>query len=304
MSNTDYRVCLHVGQRPQIGASAYLEIAPAGGSVDEIVAAVNATGVTAADLRARTLVSFDCEPAMALRVYSTLIGFAGRRVDFAVDGTLVETHALHTAISSVAEATEKPAEPAEYVQVSTSTRDDVVNVQPGVEMSPDDILAVRYGRRVRIATDGMDTMTALTVLVTVAGLRSRNGADRLPIMIENPSSDLFVGEGDERTAVGTEGENYRRAGNELRRSSRIDDRTTVADREQDTPRLEALRKAAAVKIEHTLTLLGSMQHPETGLWRCPRPTRHRNGDANPSLKVNEEGLVRCFRCDAARILNR
>jgi hypothetical protein len=40
--------------------------------------------------------------------------------------------------------------------------------------------------------------------------------------------------------------------------------------------------------------------PDGVLWHCPRPDRHRNGDANASMRVDEQG-ARCFRCDPEKI---
>ena len=300
MNANDYKVCLHVGARPDLGALTYVALAPASGSPDDVTAAIAAAGVTAADLRARTVVAFDCEPALALQVYATLIGFAGRRINILVGDDVIDAQLLHNTATTSAETLDKPEEAPEFVQVARQGHPDTVHVPVDGAYDDEARRAVRYGRRVRIALDGLTTDRSLVALLTVAALRARAGSDRLPLIVDSGDEELFVGEGDDKAAVGHDTETYRRAGNELRRTSRIDDRSTVVVAADDTERLTRLRMAAQVPIEHTLILLGSIQNPDTGFWRCPRPARHRNGDANPSLRV-VDGLVRCYRCDAEHV---
>lgn len=297
MSSQDYRVCLFVGDRPTIEAATFVELNPKDSSIESIVDVLAKSGVTAADLRARTIVSFSVEPFVATQIYALLVGFAGRRLDVFADGVTLHASEIHNSLTMIAEDTVRPEEGEEFLQVATTPHPEATNVDSGSELAGPTLVDVRYARRVRLATEGMTRAAMIELLLKVAAVRARNGADRLPLVCISPAEPLFDGDGDDRVARGVDLEQLRRSGNELRRTLRLDDRSTIVESGPDDSRLASLRQAAAVPIEAALQLLGSQQNPDTGYWRCPRPSRHRNGDANPSLKV-QNGTVRCFRCDA------
>ena len=297
MSSQDYRVCLFVGERPTIEAATFVELNPKDGSLESLIDVMAESGVTAADLRARTIVSFSVDAFSSLQIYALLVGFAGRRLDVHVDGTTIVATDIHNTLTAIADETVRPDEGCEFLQIANGSNPEATNIDWRTPLSDGVLVDVRYARRVRIATQGLSKVAAIELLLKIAAVRARNGADRFPLVTASPDDALFTGEGDERTAVGIDLEQIRRSGNELRRTLRLDDRSTVVAAAQDDSRLAALRTAAAVPIEFALQLLGSQQNPDTGYWRCPRPSRHRNGDANPSLKV-QNGTVRCFRCDA------
>ena len=95
-------------------------------------------------------------------------------------------------------------------------------------------------------------------------------------------------------------EDYRKLGNELRREIKIDNRNTIVEKNNLSPRIEELSQLANLNIEEALKYLGSYPDSEGIYWRCPRPERHNNGDLNPSMKINE-GKVRCYKCDNEEI---
>ena len=291
--STQYQVCIHIGQRPDVAASRFVDLTPTALTSEAALGALQGSDLTAADLRARTLfVADEAHTQEAILMYAALIGFAGRRLEFSDSDSVVDASALHQITAKVADEAERPEEQEPFVQVGSPTSQNIPFVALGATVGDTEVRSIRYAKRVRLAANELKVTEALSLLVAVSALRQRSGADRLPLLVLDADAELEEGE----MAIGIDLDTLRRAANELRRSRRIDDRDAIVEPITDTERLVALRIAAAVPIEEALVLLASVQNDETGFWRCPRPDRHRNGDANPSLKVLE-GKVRCFRCD-------
>jgi len=292
--SSQYQVCLYVGGRPEVPASRYIDLTPTGVSVEDILETFSALELTAADLRARTLfvASGDNANHTAL-VYSALIGFAGRRLDFSDGLNVFEATSLHAVNTRLVEELIRPDDIALVVQVGNAGPEGLPHVAAGTELSSTDIELIRYAKRLRLSVSGMSCVEALSLLIAVAALRQRGGADRLPSLVIDAMSPV----GDEDETDGIDLDLLRRSANELRRSRRIDDRAALVDPIEVTSRVTSLRAAADIPIEQALLMLGSHQDETTGYWRCPRPDRHRNGDSNPSLKVSD-AKVRCYRCDA------
>jgi hypothetical protein len=289
----EYQVCLHVGERPELRAFRFADVTPSATSSAAILDALSALELNAADLRARTLfVTSPSRPDAAVLAYAALIGFAGRRLDFSDSEHAFEAASLHNAHTRLTESLERPAEPDDYVQVGAPGPDGVPFITAGTELTSEQITMIRYAKRLRLYVGALGAVEALSLLIAVAALRQRGGADRLPLLVTDPLAPLT----DEGGVVGVDLDLLRRSANELRRSRRIDARDALVEPIEETPRIAMLRAAAGVAIEDALVLLGSHQDETSGYWRCPRPDRHRNGDANPSLKVTD-GKVRCYRCD-------
>jgi len=297
-----YQICLHIGKRPEILAATYVEIDPKGDTLEEVITAIEASGLTAADLRTRTLFcAVEGSNSLATMVYAALIGFAGRRLDFTtvnVEGTVGEVvvaTSLHNAASSL-ESHEAEGDPEAWVQVG-ALHPTVPSVEFGSEISDNDVSLMRRARRCRITKSEFSSYDIMTLLVTVAAFRVRNGADRLPFLVQKSEEEFDYVDGEGETIVcGIDLDSLRRAGGELRRSRRLDDRNAIVDSITPGARIQRISKAASLPVEFALTLLGSKMQQDTELWHCPRPSRHKNGDANASMKV-ADGKIRCFRCD-------
>lgn len=283
-SRRNYEVVLyHGGLQPSIdGVSAFIRLEAS--SPIDAVQSLRTSGLTPADLRARTLFLVDelADPAVTLALYAALCGFAGRRLDFSTGSAITPAAALHHG-GVTAEDAGRSDSPAELVTVGVATGDEP-SIDPSTPLDPSSISLLRYARRVALNPSTPGNQAILTQFVVMAAIRVRNGAEYFPAFL--------TGEG-----VSVELDLLRREGSELRRSIHTDVRDALVPPSEVTPRQKSLTEAAMARpMEEVLVKLGSVQDPETGYWRCTRPTRHRNGDANPSMRV-VEGLIRCFRCD-------
>lgn len=293
MSEAPYQVYLFVGANaptPPSGVT-IVDITPAEVTAEAALASLEASGLTAADLRTRVLLVVDPTYREAsVLMYAALCGFAGRRVDFTDLTEVVDARSLHLQATGAPD-TGKPEELPELVQVGLGHPDTTIVSFPAVDaLTASDVTVLRYARHARLAVADRTAKDALTLLVVASGVRMRGESDRMPVLVH----------GDEPVVAdevpGVDLEALRRAAGEARRTHRIDDRGATVDARPLTERQERLVAAAAVPVEDVLVRLGSFQNEETGFWRCPRPDRHRNGDANPSTRVSD-GRVRCFRCD-------
>lgn len=295
MADAKYQMYLYVGStppRPPRGAT-LVDLTPAAATPEAVLSALETSGLTAADMRTRILMVVD--PAFAseaVLVYSALIGFAGRRLDFTDMTAVVDARSLHTQATGAPD-TGKPEVLPELVQIGHLS-EGVASFGSMSALSSDDVTTIRFARRAHLCIGERNSKEALELLLIAAGLRVRQSSDRLPVLC-GPLETLTVDE--EGNFSGLDLDALRRAAGEARRTNRVDVRDAIVDAVPLTARQERLNAAAAVPVEDVLLKIGSFQDPETGFWRCPRPDRHRNGDANPSTRVTD-GHVRCFRCDA------
>jgi hypothetical protein len=293
-----YQVCIHVGPKPEgISKDArFVEIKLSAPTHDAVVEAFAKTDLTPGDFRAETVCSLETSPAEAILVYSALCGFAQRRVDVIAGGRIVDASKIDDIARGIKDAGKPDPVPVQ-VQVGTIKNDEVSSILFSSQLSPTDASTIRYARRVRF-NPAADVSAAITQFLVVAGLRARANVDRFPYLVN----------GDEPAApadsplqvVGVCLDTLRTAILELRRRHRSGDRKTIVPAPQADERRSDLEKAAGVPIEDALRLLGGRQNPDTGLWHCPRPQRHNNGDANASMRT-VKGLVRCYRCDGERV---
>lgn len=291
--HTPYQLLICVDTEPPAGFSGEAVRVSSRPDAAATLEVLHETGLTPADLRSRTLVVFAAAAQPSLLMYAALCGFSGRRMDFLVlpePGEAVAALQLGAFAAGMA-GPEKPATPPEFVQVGTA-HPDVPSVPAGSELDETQIGLIRHARKLRFAPDTTDTHRTLVQFVTVCGLRVRGTAERFPLYVQ-PGDDLTDADGQ---PVGVDLDQLRRDGAGLRRAIRSDDRSAVTEPAAPTARMLHLAEAAARPLDEILVRLGSHRNDQTGLWRCPRPERHRNGDANPSTRVDEAGLI-CFRCD-------
>lgn len=291
-----YQVCLYCGPNPPKAENmTVINVTPKSSSPEDVLETLRTCGLTPADLRARTVFLAEGDETTAMAVYAALIGFSNRRIDVASGSDLLDVAPIHEMAKRL-EDEGKPLEPAEIVQVGV-VHPDIPSVGAGTTLTEAQVTLIRYARHARFAPVGEGVISALSQLILVSGVRVRNNSDRLPVLVKG---DEPIPEPESEEVVGIDLDAIRREAIEFRRTQRFDERSAIVAPVEPSARQLALQEAAATPIEETLDRLGAQLDEETGLWHCPRPDRHTNGDANASLKV-AKGLVRCYRCDAEAV---
>jgi hypothetical protein len=296
--SSGYQVCVHVGARPD-GLDPdirFVELSPDAATPDAVLAALSATDLNPSDFRAEALCAFDTERDLAVLVYAAVLGFAQRRVDVVASGRLVQATRVDKLARALPDAG-KPDPVPTQVQVGAVAHPDLPSVLFSAQVPPEQVSSVRFARRVRFAPSG-EPAEALAQLLIVAGIRARGHVDRFPFLVSGdepaPSIDAPL------EVAGICLDTLRSGAVDLRRSHRSGDRRTIVAQPVPSERRSLLSRAGSIDIEEALVLLGGRQNPDTGLWHCPRPDRHSNGDANASMRT-VKGLVRCYRCDGERV---
>ena len=299
-----YQVVLYCGPRPpQIDGVTVIDVTPSDPSAEAVSAALAASSIRPSDLRARALFWVDAPRDLAIATYSAICGFAGRRLDVSSGGDVLDAGSIDASAREYPDAG-RPTEAPDLLQVGLVAHQEVPSVlMAGVPLE-EDISRVRYAKKVRFAPVGEDPIPAIALFLVVAALRSRGNLDRFPVLCagDEPvlSDDPTAGDDDQYGGVGLDLERVRRAGSELRRSMRGDDRNAAVDHVEIDSRCRELLAAAAVPVEETLARLGSTQDTVSELWHCPRPARHTHGDATASMRVSK-GKAKCPRCDRERV---
>lgn len=293
-----YQVCVHAGPRPQgLSASArFVDVTPTEATTESVLAAFAAADLSPADVRSETVCSLDTDRTTAVLVYAALLGYAQRRVDVITGSRIIDAGKIDKVSRSIPDIG-KPDPVPTQVQVGVVANDAVPSILFSSQLSPADAAAIRYARRARFAP-AEETSAALTQLLVVCGLRARGHVDRFPYLVrgDEPASP----EGTPLEIPGICLDTLRAGALELRRKHRTGDRKCIVPTVDDTLRRPRLSTASDISIETAMRLLGGRQNPDTGLWHCPRPDRHNNGDANASMRT-AKGLVRCYRCDGERV---
>ena len=287
-----------------------VDMSPAEPTPQAVLDRIAETELHPGDLRTRTLVVVGDDPITATLVYTALTGFAGRRLAFTqhgadssgnagdepVDAAQIDRQARRTVDSGKPEhSVAQILIGAAHETLRTATLTD--KNEPGVFAgSDDDAALIRHARRVRFVPDGSSSDT-ISQLLVIAGLRARDDIDRFPTLCDG--SEPF----DPKHPTEDAGmclDSLRRQALALRREQKTGIRDSIAPFEPPTSRNLRLDEAAGMSITDTMCRLGAVQNDTTGLWHCPRPERHSNGDQNPSMKAADE-TVRCFRCDMEKI---
>ena len=287
-----YQVCLCVGPAPaEMQAARCIDVSPTASTEEAMLVALRGAGLDASDLRAKTLLSLNCDAATACLAYVAVSGFAGRRIDVLIGSALIEVSPLHQA--GVGFHTPRPTAIPETTQVG-AVHASIPSITLDSALTPATASDIRWSRRLRFVPP-TDAATALSQLVVVAAIRNRPSGERLPMLCDG--TEAFIAPGD---SVGIDLDHVRTSALELRRSVHSGDRDAVADLVPVSPRHQRLADAAAVPVEEALLRLGGRHNEATDLWHCPRPERHTHGDATASMRI-QRGRVRCYRCDAERV---
>jgi hypothetical protein len=288
--NTDQRYNLQIllpGATALPGAATICPIDAT--TVEQVGTQLSASGLSPADLRSRSLLVVGTDAPTACALYATLIGLSGRFLDVS-DGQRVVAAEQVAQAAAAWSNTGRLGEPVPEAQIGHQ-HPTLPSVGVGAALSPAEVSIVSYARRLRFVPPP-DPLVALTQLIAIAAVRRRGLDQRLPV--------LTAGEEPADLAAGIELETLRQAGQDLRRRLDLPERSALVDAVAPTVRQERLTATAGADLAATLLRLGARQNESTGLWHCPRPERHTNGDANASMKLTGSGL-RCFRCDAERI---
>lgn len=292
-----YLLYIYVGDgNPKLpGAISVVNITPISLTLEDTVSTLAAAALTAADLRTRTLfVAGPGSVERAVLVYAALCGFAGRHLDFTDMLSVTDARAMHDSMQEVVD-TGKPLIPDERLVIAVGASFDVT-----AELSIEEFSKIRYSRQVLFVADQKSVRESLEALVTCNGIRARGTSERFPVMLPANLYAEFDISQEVLPVECVDLEVLRKHAAQLRRDRRIDDRGEIVAAEEVSPRCQKLIDAAMVDPTLILVRLGSVLNEETGFWRCPRPERHRNGDANPSARVQDNSF-RCFRCDLEHI---
>jgi len=290
-----YQVCLYVGALPtELHAARCVDLSPATYSAEAALSALEHSGIEASDLRAKTLISLDCDPATAVLVYTAASGFAGRRLDALVNGQLIDAGSLHEAGQRL--HSPRPSSVLDSIQVG-ATHPDMASITLNTKLSDADATAIRWARRLRFVP-ASDLATALSQFLVITAIRTRPNGERFPFLVDG--SEPAAPADAPLTPAGIDLDDVRNAALALRRLVRSGERDALADPVEPSARLRRLHEAAELPIEETMTRLGARHNTETDLWHCPRPERHSHGDATASMRI-QRGRVRCYRCDPERV---
>jgi hypothetical protein len=279
---------------PQLDGVKVIDLAVAANTPEEgqqahpVLAALAASSLNSGDVRSRILFMLDpaVAPLAAVSSYAAFVAFCGRRVDASRGADRVDAAALELQMRNSADAGklaslelvvigdgEIPAELATEAFHRTSAT-----------WTPEDYSAIHQAKRALLFLSE-DTFASVGSFIAVSALRARNDVERFPVVALN---------GD---VVDTD--ELRKLAVEVRRSQRAETSAHLAPKASLPSRSRDMLAACAVPVEAVMVALGSTT-PGEGLWHCPRPKRHANGDANASMRV-ERGKGRCFRCDAERV---
>lgn len=263
----------------------------------DYMAVLEQSNITAPDLKTKTLVIVQENSIEALQVYVALCGVAARLLDCATQKSL---HHPSTTLTPSAPIT--PVQPIGDTTVLVGDKsdlsisfDDMLDAEQIAQIISAKKVVLLVGSNTDYATDTEKYDKIVGAILTIASMRTRECYPSIATVdATNSSLVQSVLSGDMSNVVDLE--EVRKAGAALRRAKRVDDRSEVASPIDLSTRQRYLMQAASVSVEETLMRLDSHVNADTGFWRCSRPNRHRNGDANPSSHV-EDNKVRCYRCD-------
>jgi hypothetical protein len=265
-------------------------VAAEDGTVTEhpVIAALTASTLNSGDVRSRILFMIDpaVKPLAAVAAYASFTAFCGRRVDVSCGAERVGISNADIELRNLADAGK--LQPLDLVVFGDDAVDSSLEAETthrvSAELTPADISATRQAKAAIVFLPD-SPLAAVALFAKVASLRSRNDLERFPIV-------SIAGE-----IIDTD--ELRKLAADARRSQRGEQTVQLAPKASLASRSRDMLAACAVPVEAVMVAIGSTT-PGEGLWHCPRPHRHANGDANASMKV-ERGKGRCFRCDSERV---
>jgi hypothetical protein len=269
-------------------------VTPATLSALSMLEALTQSGLQAADLRAKTLLSITSDAPTTILVYTALTGFAGRRLDVLVNGQLIDNAALEAAGQRLHHP--RPALGFDVLEVGP-LRDDMPSVSLSSALTEESATAIRWARRLRFVPDD-DAAIAVSQFAVITAIRARPQGERYPYLVTGtePAPDP----GAPLDPIGIDLDEVRTMSLALRRSVHSGERDSLAEVVTPSARRTRLLEAGEYPIEEVLARLGARHNEDSDLWHCPRPERHTHGDATASMRV-QRGRVRCYVCDPERV---
>jgi hypothetical protein len=193
-------------------------------------------------------------------------------------------------VSSVESESASPAEPPVVCVQLGGPHPDIEEV----EITPTGLRRLQRARRARVVADE-DTFVTMGRLALVAVARHRDGLDRLPGLVAG--DETF--DPDAKGPGGLDLDSIRRSAYGVRRASRVDDRSAVAEPVPVSERQQLFAATALLDVEKVLELLGvlrtELSRPGTSsVWECPVAV-HGDGEDQATLQV-VRGAAQCIRC--------
>ncbi|GAA2404255.1 hypothetical protein GCM10010191_09960 [Actinomadura vinacea] len=298
---TDYLLAIRTNGSPPAPAGVKtVMLVPAEGDdvISSTIGGLRASGLTAADFRSRAIFLAPDGPG-GLVAYAALCGFAGRRVDAYADGAVLEFSRLDRDGAAFPDAG-LPPEFLTWAQVGGPEADGIPTVHLGSGgqelVTPEAATVIRYAARLRMVPPD-SARDALAMFLLVAALR-RRADDRFPFLSTGTEPVPLVknapDQGIDLEKLRQEAVRFRRALRIARRGAEIVPPVPVS------PHNTRIAEANTVDVEAVLRRLGSTAGEE-GMWHCPRPRGHSNGDENPSVRTYRDNRARCHRCDAEKV---
>jgi hypothetical protein len=297
---TDYVLAIRTaGSPPAPDGAKTVDLVPGDGdAISSVIGGLRASGLTPADFRAR-VIFLAPDGVGGLALYAALCGFAGRRIDAYADGTVLEFSRLDRRAEAFVDAG-RPSEFLIWAQVGGPKAEGITTVDLGHGtqglVSPEAASVIRYAARLRMVPPD-SARDALAMFLLVAALRRRaddrfpylsTGTEPVPVSKEDPDQGIDL------EKIRREAARYRQEFRAGRQKAEVVPPVPVSARNK------RLAEANAVDMKTLLQRLGSSSD-ERGLWHCPRPRRHNNGDENASMKVYGDNRTRCHRCDAEKV---
>ncbi|MGI8330891.1 hypothetical protein ACRYCC_13075 [Actinomadura scrupuli] len=299
---TDYVLAIRAaGAPPAPEGVTTVDLIPGEGDdvISSTISGLRASGLKAADFRSR-VIYLAPEGPTAIVPYAALCGFAGRRIDAYADGTVLEFSRLDQH-GGVFKDAGRPPEHLMWAQVGGPEAEGIptVHIGSGPEeglVAPEAASIIRYAARLRMVPPA-SSRDALAAFVLIAAVRRRT-EDRFPFL-STGTEPVPVSKDDKRQGVDLE--LLRREAGQYRQELRAERAgAEIVTPVPVSPRDQRISTANASDIKEVLRRLGSSSD-ERGLWHCPRPWNHTNGDQNPSMRVSGDNRTRCPRCDAEKV---
>lgn len=277
-------------------AETVVDLTPTGEAdvVTEVLAALDRSGLSPADVRARALLFVDGDVTAALSTYAAVTGFAGRHIDVATLAGVIHMDRITVATSNRADIG-RPEDRADVFQYGV-VRDDMPSVpavtggDPLADVDAALLAQLRHARRARFVVPGA-LPDAFVGLAALCGARTVKGRERFPTLAAT-GFEHVPGEGVDDVIDGlVDLDQVRQTAGAKRRAIKSWDTSALAAPGEQTERQSMLVQAATIPVERVLAALGCANDGD--LWQCPRPLSHNHGDMTPSMKVSD-GKGRCY----------
>jgi hypothetical protein len=257
-------------------------------NIENIEKILNEEKINPNDLKSKTLVSLSSIDSkdLVLSIYSFIIGYAGRRVDFSFDGYITKIDKLHNFARKKIDAGKIELQNEEVI-IGDKKNSEEININFKSEITPDLVSTLRYAKKLIIKESSISVQQELLQFVIISSLRIKDKAENLPSFCNIIGDCIDLDE-------------YRKKGSEYKKRLRSVIEIELIERTDLSERQVEIEKYDQIDIAKVISFLGSKKNEDLDLWHCTRPYNHRNKDANPSMTIIDN-KTRCFRCDTEEI---